>query len=85
MKVMLAETAGFCYGVCRAVELAEEAAARGGAVAMLGPLIHNRQVVSRLEEQGVRLIRSPEEAPAPTCGPSVCTLGDEAAPVPPLN
>ena len=62
MSVLLAKTAGFCYGVRRAVELAEEAAAAGGPAAMLGPLIHNREAVSALERRGVRLIERPEEA-----------------------
>ena len=44
MKVILAETAGFCYGVERAVNLARETAkARGGA--MLGSIVHNAGVV----------------------------------------
>ena len=64
MSVTLAETAGFCYGVCRAVELAEQAAASGRRSAMLGPVIHNRQVVADLERRGMRLLARPEEAAA---------------------
>ena len=61
MKVILAETAGFCYGVERAVKLAQEtAAARGGA--MLGSIVHNAGVVHEIEARGMRLITSPEQA-----------------------
>ena len=63
MKVILAETAGFCYGVERAVKLAQETAtARGGA--MLGSIVHNAGVVRGIEELGMRLITSPEQARA---------------------
>ena len=51
MKVILAETAGFCYGVERAVNLARETAkARGGA--MLGSIVHNAGVVREIEDLG---------------------------------
>ena len=63
MKVILAETAGFCYGVERAVRLAQETArAHGGA--MLGSIVHNAGVVRELEDLGMRLITSPGQAKA---------------------
>ncbi len=62
MKVVLAETAGFCYGVRRAVELAERAAAQG-AVYLLGHITHNDHVIRRLEDMGAVTIAAPEEAP----------------------
>ena len=63
MRVILAKTAGFCYGVERAVSLAHETAkAHGGA--MLGSVIHNANVVAELEREGMRLIASPGEAAA---------------------
>ena len=63
MKVILAETAGFCYGVERAVNLARETAkARGGA--MLGSIVHNAGVVREIEDLGMRLITSPDQAKA---------------------
>jgi len=63
MKVIVASSAGFCYGVKRAVELAEETArSRGGA--MLGSLIHNDNVVRELEALGMRRIDAPEQARA---------------------
>ncbi len=64
MNVILAKTAGFCYGVKRAVEMAEQAArssAQGSY--MLGPVIHNDNVISRLAELGMKCVESPEEVP----------------------
>ena len=63
MKIVLAQSAGFCYGVRRAVELAEEKAAQSVPCVMLGPLIHNKDVTGRLAAQGLRVVNSPEEAP----------------------
>ncbi|MBR0311577.1 MAG: bifunctional 4-hydroxy-3-methylbut-2-enyl diphosphate reductase/30S ribosomal protein S1 [Oscillospiraceae bacterium] len=61
MKVILAQSAGFCYGVRRAVEVAEETArTRGGA--MLGSIIHNDHVIAALAAFGMRQIAAPEEA-----------------------
>ncbi len=57
----VAETAGFCFGVDRAVKIAEEAAAQK-TVYSLGPLIHNKGEVERLSALGIRVIDSPEEA-----------------------
>ncbi len=62
MIVRLAKTAGFCYGVRRAVEMAERAAAEG-PVFLLGHITHNDHVIGRLEEMGAVTIAAPEEAP----------------------
>ncbi len=62
--ITVAKNAGFCFGVSRAVELVEEAAKSGKAVATLGPIIHNRHQVGRFEEMGVKVIAEPEEAQA---------------------
>ena len=62
MSVRVAKSAGFCFGVSRAVELVEQAAQSGKKVATLGPIIHNRHVVNRFEAMGVRVIETPEEA-----------------------
>ena len=67
MKVVLAQSAGFCYGVRRAVELAQEKAAQGAPCVMLGPIIHNKEVVGRLAAQGMRAVDRPEEVPS-GCG-----------------
>lgn len=63
MKVTLAQTAGFCYGVKRAVELAEQAANGGDSCCMLGPIIHNEHVVSALKENGVGCVAHLDEIP----------------------
>lgn len=63
MRMILAKSAGFCYGVKRAVELAEQAAAQGEPCVMLGYIIHNSDVVRRLAEQGVYVVERPEELP----------------------
>ncbi len=62
MSVRVAKSAGFCFGVSRAVELVEKAAQEGRKVATLGPIIHNRHVVDKFEKMGVRVIDTPEEA-----------------------
>ncbi len=62
MKIVVAKTAGFCYGVRRAVKLAEERCAQG-PVYMLGHITHNDQVIARLEEMGGRTVLTPEEIP----------------------
>ncbi len=64
MEVILAKSAGFCYGVRRAVELATGAVEEGRRPAMLGPVIHNAAVIRQLTEGGARLIAAPEEAAA---------------------
>ena len=63
MTVTVAKTAGFCYGVKRAVELAQQAAQDGKPCVMLGPIIHNAHVVDALAEQGIGCVNSPEEVP----------------------
>ena len=63
MKVQLAKTAGFCFGVDRAVGMVEQAVQEGKQVCTLGPIIHNHFVMERFAGQGVRQISRPEEAP----------------------
>ena len=55
MNVVLAENAGACYGVQRALDLAIEAASGGGSAYTIGPLIHNPGAVADLELRGVRV------------------------------
>jgi 4-hydroxy-3-methylbut-2-enyl diphosphate reductase len=58
-RIVLAEVAGYCFGVKRAVEMAEAARReRSGKVTTLGPIIHNDQVIARMRTQGI------ETAPA---------------------
>lgn len=61
MRIVLAENAGFCWGVHRAVKLAEEAAEKHGAISIIGDLIHNRAVTERLAGLGARTVDSPEK------------------------
>ncbi len=62
MQVIIAEHAGFCFGVRRAIELVTKAAESGRELSTLGPLIHNPQEVRRLEDWGVRVTKSVDEA-----------------------
>ena len=62
MKIIQAETAGFCFGVDRAVSLVEQTVKAGKRAVTLGPIIHNRHVVQHFADLGVREIASPEEA-----------------------
>jgi 4-hydroxy-3-methylbut-2-en-1-yl diphosphate reductase len=62
VKVTVARHAGICYGVERALKLADEAATTGRAVHTLGPLIHNPQAVEALRARGVEPTASVEEA-----------------------
>ena len=62
MRIEIAENAGFCPGVRRAVEIAENAAEKYGKVYTLGELIHNEEAVSELREKGVFAAKSPDEA-----------------------
>lgn len=61
-KIELAKTAGFCFGVNRAVEMTYELVNSGKKVSTLGPLIHNPVVIEDLEKKGVRILKSPEQA-----------------------
>ena len=62
MKVTVAKTAGFCFGVRRAVEMVEQQIEAGGVVYTLGPIIHNRHVVDHFAQKGVHPIDAPEDA-----------------------
>ncbi len=62
MSVKVAKSAGFCFGVSRAVELVEKTAKAGKPVVTLGPIIHNRHVVDKFRALGVEVIDSPEQA-----------------------
>ena len=62
MNISIAKSAGFCFGVSRAVELVESSAQAGKKTVTLGPIIHNHHVVEKFRSMGVGVIRSPEEA-----------------------
>ena len=61
MEVILAQHAGFCFGVERAVEQVYEQAATGKPIYTYGPIIHNEEVVKDLAQKGVRVIESVSE------------------------
>ena len=63
MKVEVAKTAGFCFGVDRAVNTVYHLLEEGKQAATLGPIIHNPQVIADLESRGVRIVETPEETP----------------------
>ena len=63
MKVTVARSAGFCYGVRRAVELAEQTLQSEKACFMLGPIIHNQAVIDRISSMGAVTVESPEGIP----------------------
>ena len=59
-KVIVAGSAGFCFGVSRSVKMADELLKQGPCLS-LGPLIHNEDVVRSLSERGLTVVSSPEE------------------------
>lgn len=61
MEVVLAKSAGFCFGVKRAVDTVYELAKEGGKIYTFGPIIHNEEVVKDLEKKGVSVIETKEE------------------------
>lgn len=56
LEVILADYLGFCYGVKRAIKIAQENAAPDGSACTLGPIIHNPQMVERLKDEGIGTI-----------------------------
>ncbi len=62
MEVVVAKSAGFCFGVARAVKMAQELAETAEHPRMLGSVIHNSHVTAALAERGMELLQSPEEA-----------------------
>lgn len=61
MKVITAKSAGFCFGVKRAVDMVYEEIEKGGRIFTYGPIIHNEEVVRDLEKKGVHVLNSEEE------------------------
>lgn len=61
MEIEVAKTAGFCFGVERAVNTVYSEIEKGGSIYTLGPIIHNDTVVSDLEKKGVVVINDPAE------------------------
>ncbi|MBQ1488746.1 MAG: 4-hydroxy-3-methylbut-2-enyl diphosphate reductase [Lachnospiraceae bacterium] len=61
MKVILAKTAGFCFGVKRAVDTVYKEIEKGGKIYTYGPIIHNETVVEDLGKKGVEVLNSIDE------------------------
>jgi ribosomal protein S1/(E)-4-hydroxy-3-methyl-but-2-enyl pyrophosphate reductase len=61
VEIKVAKTAGFCFGVDRAVRLVYNEIQKGEKCVTLGPIIHNKQVVNDLQEKGVRIIEDVSE------------------------
>ncbi|HEY3491160.1 MAG TPA: 4-hydroxy-3-methylbut-2-enyl diphosphate reductase [Candidatus Deferrimicrobiaceae bacterium] len=69
-QILIARSAGFCFGVKRAISIANETATKGVSegesgcgqtIRSLGPLIHNPQVVEELEKKGVRVVETVDD------------------------
>lgn len=58
MKIHLAPSAGFCFGVKRAIDIALDSAKSHKNVRMLGDIVHNEDVIANIEERGIKKIRS---------------------------
>ncbi len=61
MNIKVAKTAGFCFGVSRAVNIVEKLLEGGKSVYTLGPIIHNPQMVESLSARGVCIAETPDE------------------------
>ena len=68
MEVVVAKSAGFCFGVKRAVDTVYSEVEKGKKIYTFGPIIHNEEVVKDLEEKGVVVLKSEEELQALTEG-----------------
>lgn len=64
MNIKKAESAGFCFGVNRAIKMVEELLDKNYKVCTLGPIIHNMEVVRELEQRGCRPVESIDELKA---------------------
>lgn len=60
MEILLAKSAGFCFGVNRAIEAAYQQVGKGSTVSF-GPLIHNKEVSRDLEKKGIKMIENLDE------------------------
>lgn len=68
MKILIAKHAGFCEGVERAYRIAVEQSKAGQPVYMLGNLVHNTQVVEKLKNAGIKILKNLSEIPKDSAG-----------------
>ena len=66
MEILVGKTAGFCYGVKKAVDVAKNENKNSKNVYCLGEIVHNKQVINDLEEQGIKFIENIEDAKGTT-------------------
>ena len=76
MKIEKADKVGFCFGVKRAIDVLEKVARERGGVETLGAVVHNRQVLQKLGELGVKVAKSVEDI----CGDVVVTSSHGISP-----
>ena len=62
MEIIVGKSAGFCYGVKRAVDGAKEEAMKSKMLYGLGEIVHNKDVVKKLKDLGINFIEDLEEA-----------------------
>ena len=63
MKIFLAKNAGYCFGVRDAVQLAYDTAQDDGDVYMLGHIVHNENVVEKLDKAGAKVVETLDQVP----------------------
>jgi len=63
MEIIVAKSAGFCYGVKRAIDMAEIALKENDDVYCLGEIVHNKFVIEELQNKGLKIINNIEEVP----------------------
>jgi ribosomal protein S1/(E)-4-hydroxy-3-methyl-but-2-enyl pyrophosphate reductase len=63
VKIIVAKSAGFCFGVNRAVQTVSKLLDEGKQVCTLGQIIHNPQTLRHFEQRGVKIVSKPEEVP----------------------
>ena len=68
VDIITAKSAGFCFGVERALNTVYEQVEKGGAIYTFGPIIHNEEVVNDLKEKGVGIVNDVKELEAIECG-----------------
>lgn len=62
MEILVGKTAGFCYGVKRAVEGAKKEVKESGKIACLGEIVHNKEVIKDLQKEGICFVETIKEA-----------------------
>ena len=63
MKILVAKSAGYCFGVRDAVKVAYETSKNEGDVFMLGTIVHNERVVENLEKSGAKVVENLDQVP----------------------